>query len=124
MTVSLGGVLLNDDLYLDGIENAKKLAVTRYTHLAGTSTTVAMPLSGGRTLTLMTTSSPLQGIWCQSQVDQIKAIEGTGAQVTLTYRDRGNFEVIISGTNFKQFNKRESVNPNKKYTGSVTTVEV
>lgn len=126
MTVSIGAVDLNESLYLDGIENAKKIATSKFTHLAGTSTVQVMTLSGGRTLTLTTVSEDgsLTGIFCQSQIDQLKTIEEAGIAVAMVYRDRGTFNVLVTNTNFKQFNQREPVHPGKAYTGSITTIEV
>lgn len=122
--ITLGGLSLNKDLYLDGLVNAKNISVSKVRTLGGVSDTRTMTQDGGRPLLLTTLSDPLQGIFCQSQVDAIKAMETAGVGITLTYRDSGDFLVLIVGTNFRQFNQREPIGPNKKYTGSIQLTEV
>ena len=123
MTVSIGGVVLNESLYLDGIENAKRIATTKYSHLAGTTTIQVMVMGDNLPLKLTTVAEDgsTTGLWCQHQIDQIKTIEQGGVPVELVYRDRGSFNVLITGTNLKQFNQREPVHPGKAYTGSIST---
>lgn len=123
-TITLGGLSLNKDLYLDGIVNAKNIAVSKVRTLGGVADTRTMTQDGGRSLLLTTLSDPLQGIFCQNQVDSIKEMETAGIGVTLTYRDSGDFLVLITGTNFTQFNQREPLGPNKKYTGGIQLTEV
>lgn len=126
MTVSLGGVVLNSNLYLDGIENAPRIAVNKFRHLAGTSTLQTMSMSGGDTLILTTTNDKgvRQGCFTQAQIESLKALEGAGVAVTLTYRERGNFNVLIRGTNFRQLEQNVAYSASKQYTGSITLEEI
>ncbi len=123
MTVSIGGVVLNDNLTLSGIENAKRIATSKFTHFAGTNTVQVMPMGDSMPLSLTTVSinGPTQGRFCQHQIDQIKSIEAGGVPVALTYRDLGMFNVLIVGTKFSQRNQRVPTSePNKAYTGAIT----
>lgn len=122
--ITLGGLSLNKDLYLDGIVNARNIAVSKVRTLGGAADVRTMTQDGGRPLSLTTLSDPLQGIFCQSQVDAIKVMETAGLGITLTYRDSGDFLVLIIGTNFVQFNQREPIGPNKKYIGGIQLTEV
>jgi hypothetical protein len=126
MTISLGGVVLNDNLYLDGIENSKGIDTYIVRTLGGLIDVRTMPRSGGRTLSLTTVNSngALQGMFCQTAVDAIKLLEAEGIPVTLTYRNRGNFNVIITGVDFTQFRQNHDVSPTKEYTGSIQLIEV
>ena len=126
MTISLGGVALNENLYLEGVENHMGNSVNSVMTIGGLSITTTLARSGGRTLTLTTTnnSGALQGIFCQSDIDAIQEVEGSGLQVTLTYRDRGDFQVVITGLSFTQFKQNEPVSPAKRYTGSIQLIEV
>ena len=124
--ISIGAIVLNESLYLSGIENANNVAVSQSRTLGGGSVVQLMTLDGGRSLTLSTINADgsITGMWCQSQIDDIKALEATGIHATLTNRDRGTFTVLIVSTNFQQYDQREPVHEFKKYTGSVALVEI
>jgi len=124
--ITLGAITLNESLYLEGIDNAQNIAVSQARTLGGSLIVQTMQMDGGRTFTLGTVRADgsITGMWCQQQIDAIKALELIGGAVTLVYRDRGSFNVMISGTNFVQLYQREPVNIYKKYTGSITLIEV
>lgn len=124
--IKLGTIDLNESLYLSGIDNANNIAISQSRTLGGGSVVQSVSLDGGRNFSLSTvnTDGSITGMWCQSQIDLIKEQEKTGVPILLIYRDRGTFNVLIISTNFQQYDQREPVHEFKKYTGSISMVEI
>ncbi len=91
MTVSLGGIVLSDDLVLEGLETARKVAYSSRRTLAGRHVLqVGPPLNGGRILSLQS-----ENHITHAELLAIKAVEAVGAVVTLVHH-RGVFSVLIT----------------------------
>jgi len=117
MTVSLGGLALSDNLYLDigptGVSSSQRWLI------GGASVVQADGNIGGRTLIL-------EGIncWTMAQVEQIRVMESQGLAVDLIHH-RGNFQVFITDTSdLKPTRKYKNPVSTDWYTGTVTMIEV
>lgn len=125
MTITLGGVAIDDDMYLSGIETNQQVSVEQLRTIEGVSVVRVKSAPGGRLFTLgsQNGSGAIQGIWCWEIIEQIKAIELQAQSVELNYR--GDFyTVFVTGTNFTPFLQFEPEGPYKKFTGSVSLLEV
>ena len=91
--ISIGGLVLSDHLYLDGIDNAQMVAYSARRTLGGRMVVQVSPsLVGGRVLSLQS-----EGHINHSQLASIKAMESLGRVVTLIH-PRGTFSILITGT--------------------------
>ena len=122
---TLGGVAISANMYLDGLESQPRVSVEQVRTIDGTSVVRTTPLNLGRSLTLGTQngSGATQGIWCLSHIQEIKALEQLAAPVVLDYNG-DIYGVVIAGTSFTPFHTWEPEGPNKKFTGTVTLIEV
>lgn len=124
MSITLGGVTISDNMYLDGINNAALISAQQYRSIDGLSLVLSKKQSGGRTITLgSVVDSSVMGIWCQSVVDAVKLLEGDNSVLVLDYHG-DTYNVLITGMEFTQLFKFEPVTSNKKYTGTITMIEV
>lgn len=124
MTITLGSIAINENMYLDGINNAQVVATNQYRTIDGLSVPLIKETPGGRALTLgSVVDSSTMGIWCQNVVDEIKAIEALGQVLILDYHG-DIYNVIITSVEFDQLLKWEEVSPTKKYTGVINMLEV
>jgi hypothetical protein len=117
MTVSLGGILLSDDLTLAIGPAGAAINQTRL--IGGASCIQVDGNSGGRSLTL---SGP--GPWTLGQIDQIRDFEALAIAVTLVHH-RGNFQVLIADTSdLTPVDDYADPSSDDWYTGSITLIEV
>ncbi len=125
MTITLGGLDISDNMYLEGFESALLVSVEQLRTIDGISIVKTKPTPGGRNLTLGTQSKSgaTQGIWCSELIDQIKDLELASQVVSLDYRGT-LYDVIITGTKFTPFHQWELEGPYKKFTGSISLTEV
>lgn len=123
--ITLGGVSISTNMYLSGLESASLVSVEQLRTIEGVSVVRAKPTPGGRTLTLGTQnkSGATQGIWCWEIIEQIKTLELSASAIELNYRG-DVYSVIIAGTSFAAFHQWEPEGPYKKFTGSITLIEV
>ena len=124
MTITLGGITIDDDMYLSGVETNSQVALEQMRTIDGVSVVRVKPAPGGRTLSLGTQNQggAIQGIWNWSVIEQIKALEVQAQSVILSYRGL-TYSVYITGTEFTPFLQFEPEGPNKKFTGSVSLLE-
>lgn len=124
--ITLGPVVISDNMYLEGVEKANSVSVEQVRTVDGESYLTVVPSPGGRTLTLGTSqlNGATQGIWCQTVIDEIKALEATGNAQTLSYQGEVYVVVISSTSSITQMFQREPLGPNKKYTGVINLIEV
>ncbi len=124
--ITLGGIVISDNMYLGGVTQAQQIAYQQVRTVEGLSKLTAVGLTGGRNLTLGTVSmnSSIQGVWCQSVIDQIKVLEKTNADCVLNYQGTIYNVRIIDTTDFTQMFQFEETSPDKKYTGSIKMIEV
>lgn len=124
--IILGGVLINENMYLEGIEKATPYHIDTQRTVDGVSVSRAFPTTGGRKLTLGTSSEggSVQGIWCQRVIDQVKQVQQQGNAVLLDYHGTQYTVFIVSTDSLTQMFKYEPVTPDKKYTGTLNLTEV
>jgi hypothetical protein len=125
MAITLGGVTINDNMYLDGIEKAQLTQVEQLRTVDGNSIVRVKATPGGRTLTLGTQNrgGATQGIWFSQVIDQVKSLEALAQPVVLDYRG-DTYNVLIVETDFVPFLQYEPEGSCKKFTGSITLLEV
>ncbi len=125
MTIIFGGITLSDDMYLSGFESANLASVEQLRTIEGVSVVRTKPTPGGTPLTLgsQNKSGAVQGIWCSEDIDQVKGLELAAQSVELNYRDT-IYNVVIAGTEFTPFHQWEPEGPYKKFTGSISLIEV
>lgn len=124
MSVTLGGVPLNSSLVLESVENSPDFAYSTQRTIGGNLAIQTSSLNGGRVFMLTTKSTgSLMGMWCQSQIDQLKTIAAAQFPVTLDH-PRGVFNVLIAEFDVEPFDDREPISPVKQYTGGVKLIEV
>lgn len=124
MTITLGGVTISNNMYLDGRETRPSVAVEQVVTIDGTSIIRTRALNLGGHFTLGSQSSgAVQGIWCLSNIKDIKALEQLAVAVVLDYHGT-LYNVVIESTNFSPFFQWEPEGPGKKFTGTVSLIEV
>lgn len=124
--ITLGGVLISDNMYLSGREIADSLLYDQKISIGGESSVRVLPLTGGRTFSLGTQNrdGATQGLWCKSTIDQIKALQSTGIPLILNYKG-DMFDVhVISTADLVPFHQFEEESPTKKFVGKITLLEV
>jgi len=123
--ITLGGIDISDDMYLDGLESALLVSVEQLRTIDGVSIIKTKPTPGGRNFTLgsQNKSGATQGIWCSETIDLIKALELASQVVSLDYRGTV-YSVIITGAKFAAFHQFEIEGPYKKFTGNISLTEV
>ena len=124
--ITLGGIVISDNMYLGGVTQARQVVPQQLRTSEGISLLTVHATPGGRTLTLGTTNlnGATQGIWCQSNIDEIKDLEATNVPVVLNHNGDIYNVRIVDTSDFTQFFQNEPVSPNKKYTGKITMIEV
>ncbi len=124
--ITLGGIELDRNLYLGGVEQSKNTAVQQVRTVEGVSIVTTKATPGGRTLTLGTdtTLRPLQGIWCQTIITQIKDLQLANQEVELVYYGVAYNVKIIITTDFDQRIAHQLRGDGKEYTGTITLIEV
>lgn len=118
MTVTLGGLVLSDELILSGLETAKNVVVSQRRSLAGRSITRIDPAPGGRTLTLSGENHFTLG-----QITAIKELAATCQAVTLVHH-RGTYHVKIIDTPVVPAIDYANPSDDEWYSGEITMIEV
>lgn len=123
---TLAGIELNNSLFLDGVENERKVIINKFRTLDGESRIQAKPKTGGRPLRLTTVSDDgaITGIFCQNHIDALKPFEATGIPVLLVDRYNRQYIVVLEKIDVTQLNQREPISPTKKWVGSISMTEV
>lgn len=126
--ITVGGVVVSDNMYLSGVTEAKQIAYEQNRTVEGVSKLRTVLTLGGRTLTLGTSreggSGSIQGIWCQSVIDELKALEQLNSTLVLDHHGTTYNVKIVDTSGFTQMFKYEPVSPGKAYTGKLTMIEV
>lgn len=116
MTISLGGLVLNDNLLLRGLRSAP-VAVDIQRSDEGVSQILIAPLEGGRAL-------GLEGYFSAAQVDQIEAMSKGLLPVTLIH-PRGTFQVLITDlSELANWVDYVEPDPDDYETGTIQLIEV
>lgn len=122
--ITLAGVELGENFYLNGLESAPLSASTQKRLIGGGSFVFIQPQLGGRTFTLGTMEdSGVMGIWCMSTIEALKVFEQQAAYVVLDYHG-DIYNVLIVRMEFEPFLQNEPEGPNKSFTGTITFIEV
>lgn len=117
MTVSLGGIILSDQLTLDIGPAAAAISQRRL--IGGGQVIQTDATFGGRTLTLAG-----EHHWTLDQVEQIRSLQSLGQAVQLVHH-RGTFLAVITDTaNLLPSVDHHDPDPTDWYTGSITMIEV
>ncbi len=126
MTVTLGGIVISDNMYLGGVVESKQVVHQQVRTVEGNSLLRVTTTPGGRTLTLGTTNldGATQGIWCQSKIEEIKVFEAAGTSIILNHHGDTYTVRIIDTSDFAQMFQFEPASPDKKFTGKITMIEV
>ncbi len=124
MTVTLGGLDINNNMYLGGLESASLVSVEQRWTVEGNSVIRTKPLNGGRSLTLgsQNKSGSIQGIWCLRDILLIQDLEQAGQSVELDYRG-DVYNVIIASTAFRPLHQFELESADKKFLGTLSLIE-
>ena len=122
--ITLGGVTIDDDMYLSGPESNSLVTVTQQRTIDGVSIVRVKPSPGGRSLTLgsQNRGGSIQGIWAWGTIESIKSLELQGQSVILSYRGT-DYNVFIVGTDFTPFLQFEIEGAGKKFTGGISLLE-
>lgn len=122
--IRLGGIVLNNELRLYGL-NATKIAHSQRRTLLGESVLQVMPIDGGRNMELVATENgdKVEGFFTQSQIDAIEALSATGASVLLEH-PRGSFQVLIVDFSFTPVVDYVDPDSSDLSTGTVYLIEV
>lgn len=125
MTITLGSVTIDNNMYLNGIESATLVSVEQLWTIEGNSVVRTKPLNGGRKFTLGTQNQTgaTQGIWCFETIEEIQALEQLAVDVVLSYRGT-NYNVVITGSTFTPLHQFEEEGPYKKFLGTISLTEV
>lgn len=116
--ISLGNIVLSDDLMLMGIDNQKSVKVRQTRTITGESFITVAKNIGGRTLALVGEFDFTLDI-----VNQINTLGASGGKVTLIH-PRGIFTVIITGVVFTPATKNPEPELAEWYSGEITMIEV
>lgn len=122
--ITLAGVELGENLYLNGLESASLSGSTQKRLLGGGSVVFIQPQLGGRTLILGTMQdSGIMGIWCQSKIQELKVFEQQAMAVTLDYHG-DIYTVLIIQMSFEPMFQNQSEGPDKSFLGELKLIEV
>lgn len=126
MTVSLGGVVLNESLTLRGLFESPQVAITVERTLSGDPAPMVFPIVG-RTLTLTTTwrEGKYSGYYTRAQLQSLAAIRDSGQAVALVYRGATyNVLILADGINVSQLTGTPTVQATDWYAGDINMIEV
>lgn len=126
MTVSLGGVVLNESLTLRGVFESPQVAINIERTLSGDPAPMVFPVVG-RTLTLTTTwrDGKYSGYYTRSQLQSLAVIRDSGQAVPLDYRGTTyNVLVLADGINVSQITGTPTVQATDWYAGDINMIEV
>jgi len=126
MTVSLGGITLDDNLRLDGVLSQSSMAGNARPTMGGICIqTVAM--SGGKTLQLVATNdgNSVYGPFTGAQLASLAALRDAGAPVALVHH-LGTFQVWIppDGISVEQVFDYADPGATDWYVGTITLITV
>ena len=97
--ITLGGIELDENLQLQGLETAPDLDVSQVITLGGISHVTTMPREGGRQLALsaINEGGNIHGRYTIEQINAIKTLSALRVPVTLVHH-LGTLEVLIVST--------------------------
>lgn len=124
MTVSLGGVALDDSLVLVGFKNRPPVAVAVGRTILGRPVVQTSPVSGGAlVLEARLDGDRIYGRYTGSQIDQIRTLWAAAAAVTMVHH-LGTWQVIIQAVDVQDVQDYADPGATDLYTGTITMIEV
>lgn len=123
--ITLGGVELNPNLHLVGLENNLDLSFSIRETIGGSAVIQTEPRNVGATLQLVARydKSSKMGNFCSHQIDSLKALAATRITYVLDH-PAGVFNVKILTFNLTQTDERQTPGPNKSWHGEITLQEI
>lgn len=120
MSVILGGIDLNPNLVLKGIENKAPVHYSIRETLGGADAVQIIPNNSDATITLSALLMPQkQGWFCTSQIEEIYTLANQAIAITLSYNGT-NYSVYILEVFFEEWYSWEPPNDNKRFSGDIT----
>lgn len=116
--VSLGPIILSDELLLDGLDSSVPVVVDDKRTLGGRQVTRVDPAPGGRSLSLEGTNH-----FTYDQKDAVQALAALRQPITLTHY-RGTFTVLIVGIKLEPSRKFRNPLGTDRLSGSILLLEV
>lgn len=127
MAVTLAGITLNDNLYLEGVDDDPPVLSSTRNLLGGNNVVQLQAKLSGPAMRLTSFGpNPRIGWFCQHQFDSIRTIARAGNAVSLTHDRKGTIQVIILDiVDVEQLDSNiPQSNPNKRFSGSIILQEV
>ena len=123
--ITLGGIEISDNMYLGGVIESKQIEHEQVRTVEGISRLRTVPTPGGRELTLGTTNDKgVMGIWCQSVIEEVKALEATNQVLTLDHHGTIYLIKITDTSDFQPLFQWEPSSPKKHWVGNIKMIEV
>jgi len=124
MSITLGGVELNQNLSLDGLVGTADTLSSMDVTLSGNTILQIRPASLSRLLTLIALDSNYkQGWFCHFQIVALKEIANSALPVALVYADE-TYSVVITDIKVQEWYSWEPINDFKRYSGTISLQEV
>lgn len=123
--ITLGGISLSENFYLEGWQSADPVVVEQKFSIDGYQFLRATPTPQGWHYTLgsQNRSGATQGIWCQSTIESIRALAATGQAVVLDYNGE-IYNMLIAGMEFEPMFSWEPDGATKNFIGHLNLIEV
>lgn len=125
MTVSLGGISLDNNLYLDGVKQDLPVYSSITPLLGGNDVVQITANSGGKNLELIARKGPPRiGKFCSHQILAINVLARQMNSVVLIHPE-GTFNVyVLRLEDLVEMEEREPISANKAYAGRYILKEV
>lgn len=123
--IDINGVLISDNMYLEGIETSTYAVYDQKRSLSGEADITVFPVSGGRQFYLGTQNKngAIQGMWCKSTIDQLNELRKLGTPLSLNYHGSIYSIYITSTEELTPLHQFEAEGPNKKFIGRIAVIE-
>lgn len=125
MSITLGGIDIDDNMYLSPPENSPSNILEEIRTVDGNYYVRVTSLNKGSQLTLGTQnkSGSTQGIWYLRVIKSLKALEIAGNVVELNYRG-DIYNVLIAGMDMTPMYQYELESDCKRFVGTINLIEV
>jgi len=100
VTVSIGGIVLSDHLFLPGLKNLPSRAMSARTTLGGRPVVQSIPLAAGQILELVDPGDGT-GLFTGTQIDSINVFRASGNIVSFVHH-LGTWKVIVEEVEVEQ----------------------
>jgi len=122
--ITLGGVTISDNMVLLGVEQANSVTTEQIRAADGTPYVKLYDSPGGRALQLGTSQiGKIQGIWYQSVLDELRAVQDLKTPVVLNYNGEVFTVYITDFSSIEPLFQNEKRGPCKRYIGLIDLIE-